>query len=52
MKFKKHMKNTTLKNSNTHWAMETEITIPLSLIKIGTVKLGDKELFSHPKIVP
>ena len=33
MKFKKHMKNTMLKNSNTHWAMETEITIPLSLKK-------------------
>ena len=33
MKFKKHMKNAMLKNSNTHWVMETEITIPLSLKK-------------------
>ena len=33
MNFIKPKKNTMLKNSNTHWVMETEITIPLSLKK-------------------
>ena len=34
MNFIKPKKNAMLKNSNTHWVMETEITIPLSLKKV------------------